>query len=217
MREIPERRRKRAPDLMGEIRRALWAGEAREVTVPLFVDLARQAEEGSEPWLFAVRALASIAAEHEPWRASLLARRVLAHVPNDEVAWAAMGLAQSVSGNLRFAARCYERAILHGGNDVACLHNLGHLYDVALGRVGEAVNLLERALAVARRESSPAVVAEVAASYAHALAQSGDAAGALAVLKRAIPHGRTRDQAHLFAWIEARVAEPEPRCEPEPY
>jgi len=205
MREIPERRTKRAPDLMGEIRRALWAGEAREVTVPLLVELARETEEGTEPWLFAVRALASIAAEREPWRASLLARRVLSFVPNDEVAWAALGLAQSVSGNLRFAARCYERAIALGGADVACLHNLGHLYDVAFGRVDDALVLLERAYAGARKDGPRSLVAEIAASYAHALTRGGQAARALTLLERALPRGRTRAQAQLFAWIQARV------------
>ncbi len=181
----------------------MWAGEAREVTVPLLVKLARHTEEGSEPWLFAVRALASIAAEREPWRASLLAKKVLAYEPNDDIAWAALALAQSVSGNLTYSAHCYERALAAGASDLACLHNLGHLYDVAFDRIDEAVTLLEKAYAAATLDPAPGVVAEIAASYAHALVRAGRAHDALEVLRRSLPRGRTRAQAKLLAWVEA--------------
>ena len=45
--------------------------------------------------------------------------------------------------------------------------------------------------------------AEIAASYAHALARCGKVGMAKRVLKRAIRHGATSDQAALQRWLDA--------------
>src|SRR5262245_11360513 len=86
----------RADRLMRQVERALWAGEERRRAVPDLLEITRISDEGSDAWRFAMRTLACILAESEPWRASLLARRLLASLPSDHEAWGALGLAQSI-------------------------------------------------------------------------------------------------------------------------
>lgn len=186
---------------MRDVARALWAGESAEVLVGNLVVLAREAEEGSTVWRFAHRELALAVSEIDPWRASLLARRLLELAPTDHVGWATLALAQSLLGNLAYAVRCYERAIGLSPHQPRYAHNLGHLYDVALDLPEKAIPLLERAHRAEPR------CAHVAASYAHALGRAGRPDEALTVLRVALRGGATRDQAALLAWLE-KQAEP---------
>lgn len=165
--------------------------------LPMLARLARVAPERSEAWVFAHRHLAELGVERDPWRASLFARRVIDIEPDDDGAWAILGLAQSLLGHHRFAARAYERALSLAPHNPWYAHNLGHLYDVALNRPEQALPLLCRATDAETGES------EIAASYAHALARCGKVAMAKRVLKRAIRHGATADQASLWRWLEA--------------
>ncbi len=188
-------------DLLRDVTRALWAGEDPRRLVPQLVELARISAPGSEPWLTAHRQLAATAAERDPWRASLLARRILEHAPDDHAALGALGLAQSLLGNLRFAVRCYERAILLAPDEPRYAHNLGHLYDAALGQPERALPLLDRARRSFESTGSRGIRAEVTCSYAHALARVGRWQEALQLAEDALSSGRTRDQAALLAWI----------------
>ena len=177
------------------ISRALWAGEAPERLVPQLVRLLRQTDYGSDAWCFAMRQLALTWAPTRPWRASLLARELLRDNPTDHAAWAALGLAQSIIDNHRYAIRCYERALGIAPGQPRYQHNLGHLYDVVMGRPDLALPLLRAA-----HEAEPRC-ADTAASLAHALGRTGDAAAALAVLEPALKKGATRDQAELRGWL----------------
>ena len=195
-----------ANELRRQVDEAIEKGLAPERVVPLLVKLARAATVGSEAWLFAHHRLSELVTERDPWRASLLARRVTAICPKDHPAWATLALAQSLLGHFRFAAASYRRALALAPNDPWYAHNLGHLYDVVLGRPADALALLERA---ARAEPAHA---EIAASYAHALARSGSVAQAKTVLSRAVKSGGTPEQMALLRWIEDgapdRVARP---------
>ncbi|MCC6554340.1 MAG: tetratricopeptide repeat protein, partial [Polyangiaceae bacterium] len=166
--------------------------------------LARAAAPASAAWLFAHRHLAELGVERDPWRAALFARRVLQIDPADDGAWAVLGLAQSLLCNYRFAARAYERALELAPDNPWYAHNLGHLYDVALNRPEDALALLSRAT-----EAQPGE-ADIAASYAHALARCGKLVLARKVLKRAIRHGATADQMALWRWIDAGAPPEEP-------
>ncbi|MFO0618763.1 MAG: hypothetical protein U0414_39595 [Polyangiaceae bacterium] len=198
--------------LRHEVDRMLYAGESRAHVLSRLAAVARRAAEGSDDWLFAVRMLAVLGAGENPWKASLLARRVLAHVPHAGDVWGALGLAQSILGNFAYAARCYERALtVHatsGSKPLDSLratlhHNLGHLYDVALDRPGDAVPHLSSALSIATRARLARTAREeIAASLAHALARSGDATRAREVLGRAIRPSRRSAHAELMAFIE---------------
>ena len=190
-------------DLLREIDRALYAGEEPRRLVPELVELARLSPMGSPGWLFAHRQLAATAAETDPWQASLLARRLLEVSSDDHAAWGALGLAQSLLGNLRFAVRCYEKARALAPDDAMVAHNLGHLYDAALGRPDLALPVLKEALDRLGREprDSRTLSAEIASSYAHALARSGQVDEARRVIDAALARGKTRDQAKLQAWI----------------
>jgi len=159
--------------------------------------LARAAEPESDAWIFAHRHLAELGVEHDPWRAALFARRVLALRSDDDGAWAVLGLSQSLLGNYRYAARAYERALSLSPDNPWYAHNLGHLYDVALNRPHDALPLLAQATEAQSQES------EIAASYAHALARCGELASAKRVLKRAIRRGATADQMALWRWLDA--------------
>lgn len=166
-----------------EVERALHGNIDAEEVLPLLAQLARAADPESEDWLYAHRHLAEIGVEHDPWRAALFARRVLAHRDTDDGAWAVLGLAQSLLGNFRVAARVYERALALSSENPWYAHNLGHLYDVALDRPADALPLLSSA-----SEAQPDE-ADIAASYAHALARCGKVAAAKRLLKRAIRRG----------------------------
>ena len=180
-----------------EVERALHGNIDAEEVLPLLAQLARAADPESEDWLYAHRHLAEIGVEHDPWRAALFARRVLAHRDTDDGAWAVLGLAQSLLGNFRVAARAYERALALSSENPWYAHNLGHLYDVALDRPADALPLLSSA-----SEAQPDE-ADIAASYAHALARCGKVAAAKRLLKRAIRRGGTADQMALWRWLDA--------------
>ena len=183
--------------LRREIDRGLRDQADPESLLPLLARLARSAPAESEPWLYAHRHLAELGVEHDPWRAALFARRVLAVCPDDDGAWADLGLSHSLLGNYRCAARAYEKALSICPENPWYAHNLGHLYDVALDRPGDALPLLERAT---RTEAGEA---DIAASYAHALARCNKLGLAKRVLKRAIRHGATADQMALWRWLDA--------------
>jgi tetratricopeptide (TPR) repeat protein len=183
--------------LRRDIERALGDRLDADRVLPLLARLARATEPGSEPWLYAHRHLAEIGVEHDPWRAALFARRVLQVQDEDDGAWAVLGLAQSLLGNYRYAARAYERALTIAPDNPWYAHNLGHLYDVALNRPNDALPLLAQATEAQTGE------ADIAASYAHALARCGKLVLAKKVLKRAIRHGATADQMALWRWLDA--------------
>jgi tetratricopeptide (TPR) repeat protein len=193
--------------LRREIERAFVDQLDAERILPMLARLARGADAGSDAWVFAHRHLAELGVEREPWRAALFARRVLEIQRDDDGAWAVLGLAQSLLGNYRCAARAYERALALAPENPWYAHNLGHLYDVALNRPQDALPLLARATEAQTGE------AEIAASYAHALARCGKLVLAKKVLKRAIRHGATSDQMALWRWLDAGApsgAEAEP-------
>src|SRR4051812_7979002 len=183
--------------LRREVERALREQRGPEEILPLLARLARAAAPESDAWIYAHRHLAEIGVEHDPWRASIFARRVLALRPEDDGAWAVLGLAQSLLGNYRYAARAYERARSLVPENPWYAHNLGHLYDVALDRPLDALPLLAQATQAETGE------ADIAASYAHALARCGKLTLAKRVLKRAIRRGGTADQMALWRWLDA--------------
>ncbi|MBL8741244.1 MAG: hypothetical protein JNK04_09125 [Myxococcales bacterium] len=188
--------------LMREVARALWAGECPKALRSTLVELARDAEPGSNVWRFAHRELALTVSDIEPWRASILARRLLSFAPSDHVGWATLALSQSLLGNLAYAVRCYERALAIAPHQPRYQHNLGHLYDIALDQPERALPLLERA-----HHAEPKC-SHVAASLAHALGRTGRAEEGLRVLRRAVQGGATKDQTTLLAWLEQEAERP---------
>jgi tetratricopeptide (TPR) repeat protein len=183
--------------LRRDIERGLRDKLAPDELLHQLARLARASTPGSDAWIFAHRHLAELGVERDPWRAALFARRVLAHEPNDDGAWAVLGLAQSLLGHYRYAARAYERALTLAPDNPWYAHNLGHIYDVALDRPGDALPLLAQATGAETGQ------ADIAASYAHALARCGQVPLAKRVLKRAIRRGATPDQMALWRWLEA--------------
>lgn len=181
------------------ISRALWAGESPERLVPQLLRLADSAEPATEAWCFAQRHLALAWAPIRPWRASLRARELLSVDPTDHAGWAALGLAQSIIHNHRYAIRCYERALKIAPGQPRYAHNLGHLYDVVLDDPAAAIPLL-----AAAHDAEPRC-SDVAASYAHALARTGEVERALVVLRGALTNGATRDQAELYSFLKREV------------
>jgi Flp pilus assembly protein TadD len=196
--------------LRREVERALREGLDAEEILPLLARLARAAAPDTDAWIYAHRHLAEIGVEHEPWRAALFARRVIARRPDDDGAWAVLGLAQSLLGHYRYAARAYERALALTPENPWYTHNLGHLYDVALDRPRDALPLLARATLAQPEE------ADIAASYAHALARCGRVATAKRVLKRALRRGGTADQMALQRWLDAGAPRQWPAPAPAP-
>jgi Flp pilus assembly protein TadD len=174
------------------LRNALDADEV----LPMLAKLARSAEPESDAWVLAHRHLAELAVDRDPWRSAIFARRVVNVDPDDDGAWAVLGLAQTLLGNYRYAVASYRRAIALAPQNPWYAHNLGHLLDVALGRPTDAVDLL--AEAYKREPKEP----EIASSYAHALARAGKLAQAKKVLRRVVAKGATAEQMILWRWLE---------------
>lgn len=141
--------------------------------------LVRHALPGSECSVAAKRQLAELIVETSPWRAALLARDVLKHQEDDR-AWGLLGLAHTLLGNHQSARRAYHRALRLAPGCASYAHNLGHLIDVVFNRPREALHWLRRAHLAAPDE------AEIAASYAHALARSERLQEAAAILTAAL-------------------------------
>jgi Flp pilus assembly protein TadD len=161
--------------------------------VPMLEKLVSHAARGSGAWLFGVKHLARVIASKQPWRAAVLARRALAH-GDDELAFAVLGLAHTLLGNYRAAARAYFRAAALAPGCPIVAHNLGHLLDVGLDRPQDALGYLLRAY-----EAEPNQ-AEIAGSYAHALIRTGQRAAAEQVLRAALEGCDERVAALLEAW-----------------
>lgn len=170
--------------------------------LPLLHRLARVAEEGSADYLFAHRKLAELLAERSPWRASLHARRVVAHAPSDDRAWATLALCQTLLGHYHFAHASYRRALAAAPDNPWYAHNLGHLLDVALGRPADALPHLE--LAYVRTGDN----CDVVASYAHALGSLGRLDQARAILTATPSPQRPREHAELLRWLDRGAPAP---------
>ncbi|HEV8247520.1 MAG TPA: tetratricopeptide repeat protein, partial [Polyangiaceae bacterium] len=134
----------------------------------------------------------------QPFRAARLVRDALASLPNDDELWGLLGIAMTVLGQYRSAARAHQRALTLAPSSAYHLHNLGHLLDVAMNRPEQAL----RRLAAAHRflPDEP----EVASSYAHALAGAGQLAKARELLADALDWSLRRADEQIVTWLAAR-------------
>ena len=210
----PEAERLRQ-DVEWALRRALDPTDV----LPMLHRLARTAKEGTEESVFAHRNLSELLVERDPWRAALHARKVLAHRAEDDRGWALLGLCQTLLGNFRFAVTAYRNALTRAPSNPWYAHNLGHLLDVALGKAKDAIPWLRSAYGSAQGN------AEIATSFAHALARGGDLDEAKDVLARSIKAntngaGASREQSALMRWLEDGAPpgkdQPTPRPSPIP-
>ncbi len=174
--------------------------------LPLLHRLAARAAEGSDESVFAHRQLAEILLERDPWRAALHARRVTRIRPQDDRAWAALALSQSLLGNHLFAVRALGEALERSPDNPWYAHNLGHTLDVALDRPREAVRHLRRAYHRSGQN------AEVATSLAHALARAGRMRAAKTLLARVLKESPAPERRALMRWIEAGAEGCAPVC-----
>jgi tetratricopeptide (TPR) repeat protein len=168
-----------------------------EELVPMLRRLARTAAPESTDFTFAHRHLAELSVEQQPWSAALSARQVLARTPEDDGAWAVLGLSFTLLGHYRAAVSAYRRAISLAPQNPWYGHNLGHLLDVALDRPVEAVRLLHVAHEREPRE------ADIAASYVHALGRVGRVADARKLLKKFMRGGGSSGQKALMQWLDS--------------
>jgi Flp pilus assembly protein TadD len=155
--------------------------------------LVRCAPAGSLAQHTAMVQLAEVLIPAAPWRAALWCRRVLAERELDR-AYGVLGLALSMLGHHRSAARAYRHALALQPDSVCYAHNLGHLLDVGLGRPAEALRLLGAAHRAEPGEP------EIAGSYALALARAGQRSQAERVLSAALG-SRAEARALLVRWL----------------
>lgn len=174
--------------------------------LPLLHRLAARAEEGSDEAVFAHRQLAEILLERDPWRAALHARRVTRIRPDDDRAWAALALSQSLLGNHQFASRALACALARAPDNPWYAHNLGHTLDVALDKPREAVRYLRRAYHRSGQN------ADVATSLAHALARAGRTRAAKTLLGRVLKQHPAPERRALMRWIDAGAHGCAPVC-----
>lgn len=175
---MPERP---SPDLERMLTDVEWAMSkqfaARDL-VPMLENLLRAAPAKSDAAYFAKLRLSELIVGDAPFRAARLARDVLVSGESDR-AWGVLGLAHTLLGNYRVAARAYRRALAISPECAIYEHNLGHVLDAALDRPHDALAHLARALRGLPNEP------EVASSYAHALLRAGQPERAHELLLRA--------------------------------
>ncbi len=179
------------------LERVLRGGFDPADVLPRLARLARTSPPGSPNALFAERQLAELLAEKHPWRAAIHAKRVLAHAPEDDGAWALLGFCQTLLRNYRFAAHAYRQAVSRAPANPSYLHNLGHILDMALARPAEAIGWLRAA-----HEARPNNL-EMLASYAHALARGGRVESARELLGAAAHRSPSGEILALLAWLDA--------------
>jgi len=189
---MPERP---SPDLERMLTDVEWAMSkqfaARDL-VPMLENLVRAAPAASEAAYFAKLRLSELIVGEAPFRAARLARDVLVRGESDR-AWGVLGLAHTLLGNYRVAARSYRRALALAPDCGVYEHNLGHVLDVALNRPHDALPHLERAHRDLPEES------EITSSYAHALLRSGQPKKARVLLAQAVGSAEAADEV-LKAW-----------------
>lgn len=162
--------------LFADVSFALERGLGARDLVPMLNRLVRCAPVGSDVSRFARLHLARQLVESEPFKAAALARSVVRETEDDE-AYGLLGLALTVLGHYRAAAKAQRRACHLHPSHPGHAHNLGHLLDVALGAPRRGLHWLERAFRAAPD------VPEIASSYAHALVRTGDTARAKSILR----------------------------------
>src|SRR4051812_25854417 len=199
---MPERP---SPDLERMLTDVEWAMSkqfaARDL-VPMLENLVRAAPAASDAAHFAKLRLSELIVGDAPFRAARLARDVLVR-GESERAWAVLGLAHTLLGNYRVAARSYRRALAIAPDCGVYEHNLGHVLDVALNRPHDALSHLERAHRELPDES------EIASSYAHALLRSGQLDKARKLLALAVQSPQEADDI-FTAWQSANEEKPGP-------
>ena len=157
--------------------------------------LLRHAPTTSPHAIFAKRQLAELTVQRAPWRAARLARDVLDVLPEDDRAWALLGLAHTLLGHFHSAERAYREAVLLAPFSPWYAHNLGHLLDVALDRPKDALRYLLSAHKGLPHEP------EIAASLAHALARANRWSEAVPLLAKAIGKGEAAAEEMLRDWL----------------
>lgn len=167
--------------------------------VPMLEKLVSRAAPASRAGVFARQFLSELLVEKNPWRAALLAKSVLQH-DDDHRAWAVLGLAHTLLGHFRSAAKAYARAIQLHPTCASYRHNLGHLLDVALNRPHAALLHLARAHRSAPDED------EIASSYAHALVRASRLAEARRVLQGVFRSDGQRIERLLARWQRTKDA-----------
>lgn len=172
---------------------ALQHGYPPRELIPMLEKLVGHAPKGSDAALFGMRELAKLLVEKRPWKAAQLAREVLCHVDDAEL-WRTLGVALSMLGHYRAAARAYRHALGHDPRCPIATHNLGHLLDVGLGQPARGLHYLAIALSAAPEDI------EIRASYAHALCGVGRRADALALIGDRLPGGRAEALALVERW-----------------
>ena len=176
---MPERP---SPDLERMLTDVEWAMSkqfAAKDLVPMLENLVRAAPATSEASYFAKLRLSELIVGDVPFRAARLAQDVLRKGESDR-AWAVLGLAHTMLGNYKAAARAYRRALALAPDCAVYEHNLGHVLDVALNRPHDALAHLARAHRSLPEEG------EIASSYAHALLRSGQLERARELLALAV-------------------------------
>ncbi|MBN1608930.1 MAG: hypothetical protein JW940_20050 [Polyangiaceae bacterium] len=192
-------RRRDLETLVCDVEWALAHGLEAPELVTMLRNLVARAARGSPEALFSRLKLAELVVSEMPWKAALLARSVI-ELCDDGHAWAVLGLAQTLLGNFKSAAKAYRHALMLSPASPEIAHNLGHLLDVALGRPNEALRYLKMAHHARPSEG------EIVSSYAHALLRAGRRREAHEMLVRGLGWDGLRADRQLETWLAAQEA-----------
>ncbi len=186
-------RRANARDLLVNVTCALENGLGPRDLIPMLTKLEASAPRGSPTWVFALKELAPLLLESDPWRAALTAKKSL-EFEEDAKTFGILGLALSLLGHFQSAAAAYRRGLAIDPRCPVLAHNLGHLLDAGLDQPRRALHYLSRA-----HRGDPGDL-EILASYAHALVRAGRREDALSRLEKRLPGGRQAAEALVAGW-----------------
>jgi len=184
--------------LVGDVEWAKAQNLPARDLVPMLRRLVAVAPEGSPERTRAVRDLAEQVLPTNPWQAARLARDVLKS-SEDHRAFGVLGLAHTLLGNFKAAARAYRKALALAPGTPEYGHNLGHLLDVAFDRPHAAIPHLRRALSAVPAE------AEFESSLAHALVRAGRLEEGEALLRSALNGDLERTRELLQSWTASKA------------
>lgn len=180
--------------LAEDVQFALSRGLGARDLVPMLGQLVGLAPADSDVGRFARIQLGLQVIESNPFRAVALARSVTSQCQDDE-AFGLLGLALTLLGCFRAAAKAHRRACEIAPDHPGHLHNLGHLLDAALGRPREGLPWLR--LAFRQAPDVPGI----ASSYAHSLVRVGRVDEARNLLHRHVHLDEQLVESTLRQWL----------------
>ena len=181
--------------LYADVEWAKDAGLSRRELGAALKRLYQAAPKGSDYRYYAICHLSSFLVRDSPFKALSLCIEGLKEHVSAELECTA-GIAHLLLKHDNSAEAAFRRALQIEPNNISCLHNLGHLLDLARDKQEQAIVYLQKAHELAPDEP------ELQSSLAHALLKLGRRDEARALLNLALDQDAEYVEHYLRIWSE---------------